>query len=267
MALNKKLIHFKTYSNFIGSNGINGATLPTSGYYGNIPENSIVFIQDSKQIWTHGQFYSCPYTKEEIDALFVGSNVVLTGYSVTESPVDITADDTVNEAIAKIDQFLLELSEADSSIRSQINNLSLNKVDKDNAVTSVAGRIGAVVLTKDDVGLSNVDNTADADKNVASAVSDSEGNKIVTTYATKAEIPTNTSSLTNDSGFIVATDTDEIISDIEANVVTDAVRKSAQTLTDAEKTQVLTNIGAVEEAPMDGGLYVRQNGKWIQVTL
>lgn len=37
------------------------------------------------------------------------------------------------------------------------------------AVTSVGGKTGAVVLAKEDVGLSNVDNTADADKSVASA--------------------------------------------------------------------------------------------------
>jgi hypothetical protein len=38
-----------------------------------------------------------------------------------------------------------------------------------NAVTSVAGRTGAVVLTKNDVSLPNVDNTTDASKVVASA--------------------------------------------------------------------------------------------------
>lgn len=38
-----------------------------------------------------------------------------------------------------------------------------------NAVTSVAGRTGAVTLTKEDVGLSNVDNTADSDKHVSYA--------------------------------------------------------------------------------------------------
>lgn len=36
-------------------------------------------------------------------------------------------------------------------------------------VSSVAGRTGDIVLTKDDVGLANVDNTADADKAVLSA--------------------------------------------------------------------------------------------------
>jgi hypothetical protein len=37
------------------------------------------------------------------------------------------------------------------------------------SVTSVAGRAGAVVLAKADVGLSNIDNTADADKPVSTA--------------------------------------------------------------------------------------------------
>lgn len=57
MAINKKLIHFKKYTDFVGSSGINGATSPTKGYYNNIPETSIVFIQDTNQIWTHGTFY------------------------------------------------------------------------------------------------------------------------------------------------------------------------------------------------------------------
>lgn len=38
------------------------------------------------------------------------------------------------------------------------------------AVTSVAGRVGSVVLTKTDVGLSNVDNTADSAKPLSSAM-------------------------------------------------------------------------------------------------
>ena len=59
MAINKKLIHFKKYETFNGSQGINGATEPTNGMYGNIPEHSIVFIQDAKKIWTHGQLYDC----------------------------------------------------------------------------------------------------------------------------------------------------------------------------------------------------------------
>jgi hypothetical protein len=45
MAINKKLIHFKKNSDFIGSSGINGVTTPDSnGYYHNIPATAIVFI-------------------------------------------------------------------------------------------------------------------------------------------------------------------------------------------------------------------------------
>lgn len=42
-------------------------------------------------------------------------------------------------------------------------------------VTSVASRTGAVVLTKADVGLSNVDNTADVDKPVSTAQATADG--------------------------------------------------------------------------------------------
>lgn len=58
-------------------------------------------------------------------------------------------------------------------------------------VTSVAEKTGAVILTKNDVGLNNVDNTSDSSKNVATAISatnDSDGNNIKTTYATKTEL-------------------------------------------------------------------------------
>ena len=57
MAITKKLIHFKTKKAFQGQLDAN-----------NILDTSIVFIQDAKEIWTHGEFYPCPYTKEEVDA-------------------------------------------------------------------------------------------------------------------------------------------------------------------------------------------------------
>ena len=49
------------------------------------------------------------------------------------------------------------------------NGTSFNKVDNTDAVATVAGRTGNVVLTKSDVGLSNVDNTSDANKPVSTA--------------------------------------------------------------------------------------------------
>lgn len=41
---------------------------------GNILSNSIVFILDTHEIWTQGQYWPCPYTKDEIDALFAQVN-------------------------------------------------------------------------------------------------------------------------------------------------------------------------------------------------
>lgn len=49
------------------------------------------------------------------------------------------------------------------------NGAAWQKVDNTDAVISVAGRQGAVVLTKSDVSLGNVDNTADSSKPVSTA--------------------------------------------------------------------------------------------------
>lgn len=65
MAIDKKLIHFKTKENFNSANGVNGSVdIPTAGSeangnaeYGQIKGTSIVFIKDSGEIWTHGNLY------------------------------------------------------------------------------------------------------------------------------------------------------------------------------------------------------------------
>ena len=65
MAIDKKLIHFKTWNNFISQNGVNGNwEVPSEGseeggtaIYGQIKGTSIVFIKDVQKIWTHGQLY------------------------------------------------------------------------------------------------------------------------------------------------------------------------------------------------------------------
>ena len=49
------------------------------------------------------------------------------------------------------------------------NGISWDKLDSTDAVLSINGRIGAVELTAADVGLTNVDNTSDANKPVSTA--------------------------------------------------------------------------------------------------
>lgn len=70
MAINKKLIHFNTKANFITQklsanvndtqyytyNSTGAASSPTNGAP-DIKYNSIVFIKDTQEIWTHGQLY------------------------------------------------------------------------------------------------------------------------------------------------------------------------------------------------------------------
>ena len=64
-------------------------------------------------------------------------------------------------------------------------------------------------------------------------------------YAKTADIPTKTSQLNNDSGYITANDAPvKSVDGATGNVVTNAVKTTAQTLTDAQKQQARTNIGA-----------------------
>lgn len=64
MPLDKKFIRFREKSNFLSQeNGVNNnPETPSSedgniAIYGNLKGTSIVFIEDSKEIWTHGNLY------------------------------------------------------------------------------------------------------------------------------------------------------------------------------------------------------------------
>ena len=140
-------------------------------------------------------------------------------------------------------------------------------------VDSVNGKTGVVVLSAADVGaLPNT--TVIPDK--TSQLDNDSGyitNSALTDYAKKTEIPTKISELTNDSGYItntalepyaktvdIPTKTSQLNNDsgyITANdvpvksvdgatgdVVTNAVKTTTQTLTDAQKQQARNNIGA-----------------------
>ena len=64
-------------------------------------------------------------------------------------------------------------------------------------------------------------------------------------YAKTDDIPTKTSQLNNDSGYITANDIPvKSVDGATGDVVTNAVKTTAQTLTDAQKQQARTNIGA-----------------------
>lgn len=112
-------------------------------------------------------------------------------------------------------------------------------------VDSVNGKTGVVVLNAADVGaLPNT--TVIPDK--TSQLDNDSGyitNSALTGYAKKTEIPTKTSELTNDSGYITANDVPvKSVDGATGDVVTNAVKTTVQTLTEAQKQQARTNIGA-----------------------
>ena len=78
MAINKKLIHFRTKAAF--TTELNAK---------NIPDTSIVFIKDTKEIWTHGQLYSCsPLTEEEVISIIENSDSISNLTNALNNKVD-----------------------------------------------------------------------------------------------------------------------------------------------------------------------------------
>lgn len=113
----------------------------------------------------------------------------------------------VVDAQGTLVQVLPETSAEQVTLADTANNFTSTNVEgalaevaeiaKTGGVTGVKGdaetayRKGNVNITKANIGLGNVDNTADANKNVASAVKatkDGDGNVIKNTYATKTEV-------------------------------------------------------------------------------
>lgn len=98
---------------------------------------------------------------------------VLTGLEPARD--DVRATDTVLAAmgklqaskVTKIDGMGLSATDFSQEEKTKLNGIQPGA--QVNAVTSVAGRTGSVTLTKSDVGLPNVDNTADSAKPVSVA--------------------------------------------------------------------------------------------------
>ena len=113
----------------------------------------------------------------------------------------------VKDASGSLEQVLVETSAEQVTVADTAGKLTATNVEdalaevaelaKNGGVTGVKGdaeteyRKGNVNITKANIGLGNVDNTADANKSVASAIKasqDGDGNVIKNTYATKTEV-------------------------------------------------------------------------------
>ena len=117
MAINKKLIHFKTKSNFSNEVANN-----------NILDTSICFIKDSQQIYTHGQYYNCKDWANDINGLQTQINTILSGDAST-------AIDNFNEIVS----FLEGITDSQSldSIIASIETQIANKQDKINDLETI----------------------------------------------------------------------------------------------------------------------------------
>lgn len=117
--INEQFIQVKTKANF-------ESRLST----GDVKDTSIAFIEDTNEIWAKGYYYSCPYTKKELD-----------------------------QAIADAKKAGTNASTLVNSVKSAIDNYTINgkKISTNPS------------LSKGDVGLGNVNNTSDTNKPVSTA--------------------------------------------------------------------------------------------------
>lgn len=121
MAINKKLIHFKSKEKF--NDELANA---------NIKDTSIVFIQDSKEIWTHQQFYATPLTVEEIETIVANSPTteeLLAKIAAETSAREKAIEDTTTELTELI---TLEQNRAQSAEETLTTNLS-NEITRSTA--------------------------------------------------------------------------------------------------------------------------------------
>lgn len=117
---------------------------------GEVKATSIVFIEDTKQIWTQGTLYSCPFTAVEIQEFLESKVDKITGKS-------LVADDLITKLTALKTQ--TEITSDINAVKTTVDNYTVNgkKISTN------------PVLAKGDVGLGNVDNTSDANKPVSTA--------------------------------------------------------------------------------------------------
>ena len=113
MAINKKLIHFESFVNFnsqkLSANKENNTY--TIGVYGEVESGipdilyqSIVYIKDTKQQWTHGQLYNETITKDKLIDLGVNLTSVDIDEEVVESPeMEYATVGYVDQALAELD--------------------------------------------------------------------------------------------------------------------------------------------------------------------
>lgn len=140
------LLHFKTKTAF-----------NTELEAGNIQQTSIVFIDDSKEIWTHGEFYD-------------GSKIDLSSFVTKDELTEILA--TKQNTISDIDTIRTNATLGATAVQpAAISDMET----KTNAAATYLGK------TEKAASAAKADSATKAAK-------DASGNTITTTYAKKVEV-------------------------------------------------------------------------------
>lgn len=185
MAINKKLIHFRTKAAFT-----------TELDAGNIPDTSIVFIKDTKEIWTHGQLYSCsplPLAKDgtrggiQIGYAASGKNYAV---QLSNEKAYVTVpwtDHNVYQALSKPDTTYSILGSAEKLTAGKaapsVYLQGLTFTPNGNVLSVGRGRVEADTFTGT---LNGNAKTATSATSATKATQDGNGNNIVNTYQTQA---------------------------------------------------------------------------------
>ena len=150
----------------------------------NISEDSIVFIQDSKEVYTHGQYYSCSVDLSVVDDEIKSFIVQELGQSTDKVPSQKLVEDTINtvtEMISglttvvegekgKLEALTAKVTEIEDVTIPGINESITSTKDTVDNYTVNGHKISEnPVLNKTDIGLDKVDNTADVDKPISTA--------------------------------------------------------------------------------------------------
>lgn len=135
-----------------------GAATITTGGGGVTDHGALTGLADDDHLQYHtdGRGDARYYTKSQMDTSLAGkANTTDPRFSDQRVPTDnsVTAAKIVNGTITE----------------AKLDSATQAKIDSVGAVSSVAGRTGAVTLTKSDVGLANVDNTSDVNKPMSTA--------------------------------------------------------------------------------------------------
>ena len=279
MAIEKRFIHFKKFSDFnskkLSANEAN--TQYTVGIGGEIQTGSpdvlyqsYVWIKDTQQQWTHGQIYNGSASLvNETDPIFSASPAA----NITED--QIIKWDNDHEFVQDLDKDISKLYDDLGGKQDTISDLSNIRSGASNGATAVQPSELATVATSGNYNdLSNkptipsavtestvsgwgfTKNTGTISQikiNGSTVTRQTDGVMDIGSYQVPLVSGTNIKTINNTSilgkgniaidANIQAVDTQETLDDVETNTY---VKYVAQTLTDEQKAQVRENIGVVE---------------------